>query len=381
MIENDLQPQQKAYVFGLDAIRFSCALMVALFHFTWRVSNEAHIMPFGWVGVQVFFVISGVVIANSARASTPYRFARSRFLRLYPAAWIAAILCFTILLIVPRSDYALLGISVIPQLGALARSLLLIGDYAIASSYWTLPIEIAFYSVVFMTLLSGKSHLRAITRILAGISTVYIVALAYLLASNLSLGWLDLGYGTKNMLLLRHGVFFSIGMYLWMVAYRQHLQPIDSILLVLSLGAAGLEIACRSAQIINIYAASDKYNLGFAQVTWYALVVFATLVVLVYLSLVNAERWTPSPTTSTCLRALGLLTYPFYLTHEIIGGAVLHYFGSNGFARPISLCLAIFGALSIAHLIAAYGERRLRDAIVQLARRLKNLVTARKMFE
>lgn len=378
MAEHYLQPQRTAYVYGLDAIRFSCALMVALFHFTWRVSNEAHIMSFGWVGVQVFFVISGVVIANSAATSTPYRFVRGRFLRLYPAAWIAATICFSVLLIVPQSYYASLGIGVIPQLGALARSLLLVGDYAIATSYWTLPIEIAFYAVVFLALLAGQAQLRVIARFLAGFSTVYIVVLAYLIASDLSLGWLDLGYGTKNMLLLRHGAFFSIGMYLWMAANRRHLRPIDWVLLTLALVAAGLEIACRSAQIINIYAVGDQYSLGAGQVAWYALGIFSALVILIYLSLVNAARWTPSATTGAWLRAFGLVTYPFYLTHEVIGGALLHYLGDSGLARPVSLGLAILGALSVAHLISAYGEPRLRDAVVQVARRVKAVVAARK---
>lgn len=190
----------------------------------------------------------------------------------------------------PQPHYASLGIGVIPQLGALAQSLLLAGDYAIASSYWTLPIEIAFYSVIFLAMLSGKCRLREVARILACISTAYIVALAYLLASKLSLGWLDLEYGMKNMLLLRHGVFFSIGIYLWMVAYRRNLQGIDWILMVLSLGAAALEITCRSAQIINIYAAGDKYSLSAVQVAWYALGVFMTFVTFIYQSLVNSER-------------------------------------------------------------------------------------------
>src|SRR5689334_12900580 len=45
---------------------------------------------FGWVGVQIFFVISGFVIANSANAVSPIAFARSRVLRLYPAVWLCA---------------------------------------------------------------------------------------------------------------------------------------------------------------------------------------------------------------------------------------------------------------------------------------------------
>ena len=69
---------------GIDAIRFSSAVLVSAFHLTWHIPEAVHVMPFGWIGVQIFFVISGIVIANSARLATPFRFAVSRFLRLYP---------------------------------------------------------------------------------------------------------------------------------------------------------------------------------------------------------------------------------------------------------------------------------------------------------
>ena len=44
----------------------------------------------GWVGVEVFFVISGFVIAYSASEKDAARFFRSRLLRLAPAAWSCA---------------------------------------------------------------------------------------------------------------------------------------------------------------------------------------------------------------------------------------------------------------------------------------------------
>jgi len=56
----------------------------------------------------VFFVISGIVIAYSARLSAPIDFIGSRFLRIYPTVWV----CSTIVLI------ALLVVGVVVYFGA-----------------------------------------------------------------------------------------------------------------------------------------------------------------------------------------------------------------------------------------------------------------------
>jgi peptidoglycan/LPS O-acetylase OafA/YrhL len=64
--------------------------------------NAAPYTWFGWVGVEIFFVISGFVIANSASKSSPKEFLFGRALRLYPAVWIASTLSLVILLIFLR---------------------------------------------------------------------------------------------------------------------------------------------------------------------------------------------------------------------------------------------------------------------------------------
>ena len=80
------------YILGVDIIRFLSAVGVAAFHLTWSNPAATWGFPVGWVGVQLFFVISGLVIANSAYHSNWRRFARGRVLRLYPAAWCTLLL-------------------------------------------------------------------------------------------------------------------------------------------------------------------------------------------------------------------------------------------------------------------------------------------------
>src|ERR1700728_2371472 len=94
-------------IVGVDAIRCLAAVLVMVFHFSfWIWAGSAYhpglgipppdyawltpLTSAGWVGVQIFFVISGFVIVYSVGDATPFGFFRSRFLRLVPAAWICS---------------------------------------------------------------------------------------------------------------------------------------------------------------------------------------------------------------------------------------------------------------------------------------------------
>ncbi|MGV9630616.1 acyltransferase family protein [Streptomyces sp. NPDC003487] len=100
------QPPRLALV---DGLRLAAALFVAAFHFL-GTTNPAILGEspkefsylvhraalYGWLGVEMFFLISGYVICMSAWGRSPGQFAVSRISRLFPAYW------FVILLIVAR---------------------------------------------------------------------------------------------------------------------------------------------------------------------------------------------------------------------------------------------------------------------------------------
>src|SRR5262245_1362248 len=109
---NGSHPDASRHIYGLDIVRFFAAVSVAAFHFTWQNPSAIHAAPWGWVGVEIFFVISGLVIARSARDSSPARFIAGRFLRLYPAAWVCAVLSALVLLAMPAGAYEAVGIVV-----------------------------------------------------------------------------------------------------------------------------------------------------------------------------------------------------------------------------------------------------------------------------
>jgi peptidoglycan/LPS O-acetylase OafA/YrhL len=365
------------YVYGLDIVRFLCTLMVCAFHLTWHNADMVSTMPFGWIGVQIFFVISGVVIANSAAQATPLHFLRSRFLRLYPAAWLAAIVNFGLLLAVPLSVFGTMGIWVDPSLKALWFSIALAGTTFLTSAYWTLPIELAFYALILLSIHSGGAkRFVLVARLLVAASIPYLILLFIATTGSGTLGWFDFGYGPKNMLLLRHGVYFAIGMYFWLLNSQRGLAAVDRLLLALALGGAGLEIHARASQIVASYAVGAHGPFGIGFLVSGSLVIFAASVCAIFFSLQHAQAWNPPARLATCLRTLGLVTYPYYLLHEILGAFVLQDALSRGFGHATGLGLAMATIGVTAYLIARHGEPALRRTIGNAFKRNGNGVRA-----
>jgi peptidoglycan/LPS O-acetylase OafA/YrhL len=163
----------------LDPLRFGAALGVAVFHlifWSWawpsigvapgfehyvaadvQFQSAAPFTWFGWVGVEIFFVISGFVIANSASESSATEFLFSRALRLYPAVWVCSTATFIVLLLFGSGSASEF---IIPYMRAMLLIPKGINGQWIDCVYWTLAAEMAFYGLVFCALLTRKITLR-----------------------------------------------------------------------------------------------------------------------------------------------------------------------------------------------------------------------------
>jgi peptidoglycan/LPS O-acetylase OafA/YrhL len=87
------QAQAKVRIEGLDLLRLFAALSVVIFHYAFRGAAAdsfthvslpalAPVAKYGYLGVDLFFVISGFVIAWSAEGRHWSRFAVARFARI-----------------------------------------------------------------------------------------------------------------------------------------------------------------------------------------------------------------------------------------------------------------------------------------------------------
>ena len=110
---------------------------------------------------NILFVISGFVIANSASKSSPKEFLFGRALRLYPAVWIGSTLSLLVLLIFAREKASEF---ILPYFQAMLLIPKGIKGQWLDAVYWTLAAEMAFYGLVFCTLLTKKVTLRHLER-------------------------------------------------------------------------------------------------------------------------------------------------------------------------------------------------------------------------
>jgi peptidoglycan/LPS O-acetylase OafA/YrhL len=288
-------------VAGLDLIRFTAAVMVMMFHIPFEADHR--LVPigwFGWVGVQVFFVLSGVVIANSAEHGSAATFLRSRILRLYPAVWICATVSFLIV-----------GCSFASYVRSLA--LLPYGPW-VDGVYWTLGVEMSFYGIV--TLLLWRGWFGELSGVLAGLAIVSTVYWSLRIASTRFPGLAAVMAPISDaritqLLLLPDGAQFAAGGLIWLcVARRTTLFRLAFLGLSLMTGAAEIfSIAYRRARELHQFAMTPV-------LVW---------LMAVALIVVSFKVNTPQ---SRLVRWIGLATYPLYLLHRDIGRAVLRGSGN-----------------------------------------------------
>lgn len=155
-------PHRPRYVL-IDALRGVAACAVMLYHFTGgdlrpgltRLFGEAVLRALheGWLGVQVFFVLSGFVIANTIgdRLLTPgdaVRFALRRQVRLDPPYWVSLGLAVFVPWLTRALGYR--GRPP-PSLKVIGAHLLYLQELlrlpTLQPVYWTLAIEVQFYMV------------------------------------------------------------------------------------------------------------------------------------------------------------------------------------------------------------------------------------------
>lgn len=171
----------------LDALRGIAALAVVLFHYTtWyeRLFGHSNGEVFrgynpGFLGVSLFFIISGFVIFMTlVRAKNLSDFVLSRFSRLFPVYWAAVVITLLAIIFFPIVQQAEWILPLRPaSLAVIATNFTMLGGFVffpfVDPSYWSLGFELTFY--FFMALLLKKQLLHRIDQYCIGLLAFFSV--------------------------------------------------------------------------------------------------------------------------------------------------------------------------------------------------------------
>lgn len=150
----------------IDLLRFIAALFVVFFHYTFRggAIDSKSIMPYpllapvakyGYLGVELFFIISGFVILMTAAKGSLRMFFVSRIVRLYPAFWACCTITFLMTIAIGGSRYSASFSQYLINMTMLNG---FVGVPSIDGAYWSLFVEMRFYALVAAVLAIGKIH-------------------------------------------------------------------------------------------------------------------------------------------------------------------------------------------------------------------------------
>jgi peptidoglycan/LPS O-acetylase OafA/YrhL len=365
-----MQSQGHRQIVGLDVVRFVAATMVMVFHlafWSWAGSGTiAHLMPnlpafpeltpvawLGWVGVEIFFVLSGFVIAYSSEGSSAFAFFQSRFLRLMPAVWICASLVFAVLLVghvVPFTDLT----------RHYLKSLVLIPKHPwIDPVYWSLCVEVFFYGLILCLLISNRFRQIELFMGAVGIvSAIVWVIFSVSLIMPSRLGFLipifeRLEYSWKlQLLLLRHGCLFALGVYLWLLLFKG-----------VTVGRLIIAVVCFLAGYVEtLWAAKEEMQAAGMDlpITVPAAIWVASILLIVGSIMINDRACAWAGTRVRTIRMLGLMTYPLYLFHQTVGSALVLTLHNHGMPRFPALFFAVAICLAVSWIIASALEPGLK---------------------
>ncbi|MFH8407234.1 acyltransferase family protein [Streptomyces sp. NPDC018019] len=321
---------------ALDGLRLLAALMVVFYHYialarpwghaTGTIFPTAHkAAQYGWLGVEVFFLISGFVICMSVWGRTVGEFAVSRLTRLFPAYWAAILLTAVVVKAWPEVASLRGWDHVITNLTMLQG-----GNNTpdIDPVYWTLFVELKFYLIVVVVMLFGVTYRNCL--ILCGVWTA-AAALAPVLGTPL----------LTAFAMPQYAPFFIAGIAFYLMR-RYRTNAILWAIVVLQLLLAQRYIDYRLA--INLGKAAAE-----ALPSWPArliIVVGFALVGAIALGHFDRIQW-------KWLTTAGALTYPLYLIHMNIGMTLIHHF-RNRFPAPV-----LVASVTVLMLVAAWLIHRI----------------------
>lgn len=322
-------------IVALDLIRFLAALSVVLYHYISRPGSNAYPLlseatKYGYLGVPLFFIISGYVIALSANNRSALQFSISRFVRLYPALWAGVIFTVLILVILTGKQYSW------PHILA---NFTLVNEYLgfkdIDSVYWTLKAELKFYACVFLLLSFGVfPKYRIWLSVWLGLTVMHTA-----FGQPFFMGW----FITPS-----YSSFFIAGIAFFLIQENGK-NTFNHFVLILSLIVSSIR-AYGQADGFMVDPSIMEKSISVA-IVWF----FYCLMYFLSIGKIHLRE-------KNIFITLGALTYPLYLIHNMAGKAIIDHFSST-ISEKIMIVLVIIFMIFASWIIHSVIEKPLSTPI------------------
>jgi peptidoglycan/LPS O-acetylase OafA/YrhL len=332
-------------------LRFFAAFLVVIHHMSQVIWREYAGFPIlhGQLGVDVFFVVSGFIIAYSARSCAKWSdFIRRRLFRVVPLYWAATLFLFVVAFFLP--DFLN---STTANPWNLLKSLFFI-PYVKENGYvqpvlflgWTLNYEVFFYVVFALAMAAFKRPVIFVT-----IFFSFIVFYGYVFRPTSVIPW----FYTSGIILE-----FVAGLWIYEFYHLRDFRPVKGAPILLVIGVAALV-----AQLGGGIALPREVMYGIPS----ALAVF------------GAISWTVPRTFFTRMAvALGDASYSMYILHSYIIYSFVKLFKYFIGVTPVAMAFTVV-SITVVAMIASlacckYFERPSNDwltAVWQSRRRAFSL--------
>ena len=337
---------QRTRLYHLDLIRFIAALYVVFYHYGFRgfAKDNLSILEFqpledfskyGYLGVDLFFIISGFVILMSARNSNLIDFCISRFTRLYPAFWFCVLLTAAVIALYGDTIFNVTWTQTLANLTMLNA---FIGIEHVDGVYWSLVVELKFYFLIGIILLFKQiKYIRVF-----GYFLLLTSALQLIIPFSEAPKFLQIIYYAT---FARWNPYFAAGMFFFLM--KSDKKVVENLIPI----SIAYVIAIFNA-LSNVDYRNELYGYDFSKPVVIALItVFFVAVLLISLDKLK-------PLNKRIFLSFGILTYPLYLTHQNIGYILFNRLGTI-INKWVLLTIVLIVMLIASYLISQYIEKPL----------------------
>jgi len=329
---------------AIDLARIAAALAVVFYHygFFFGVDDAAVVnrpwpglslgARYGHLGVQLFFMISGFLVVQSAYSKDLAGFARARAMRLYPAFLICCTITFAVVALIPGEPSSLPSFLYnLTMLNGVIDSFRGVMPTYVDGSYWTLAVEWKFYALI--AILIAVRQLDRVERVLWIWTAVSALAVAY--PSQL----LD------TYALTPWSAYFIAGA----AFFRGHARGWTTSRIAL--------IACAFALCLVQAAAQNDYLAAVHRTTFVRYISLGAVVAFfAFFAALSARSLQVRFLSPQALVLIGALSYPIYLLHFRLGASELRALWGR-IDRHILLLLMLLAVVALSYAVHAYVER------------------------